>query len=684
MINQILDLLVPAASTILELSIKSSVLILLIIILKAIFRFKLPPQWHYALWFILVIRLLIPFDITTQYDFLNFNNIMKTDTDRNEYVIDNEMDESAYDENEISNLPVESQEAIQINTEQRNELIMRIMISVWLLGIIILLAFLFRTNRKISTSIRNKKLVKDELTLQVLKDCSKRMNIRSNLALCESEQVKIPFLFGLIRPKIIIPANVCSILKRTELSHVFLHELSHYKRLDILTAWITAIVNVIHWFNPVIWLAFYLMRVDREIACDGNALKYLSNKERLQYGQSILRFIEKNRYEVSIPIAVGLFNNKFELSRRLKMLKHKSGIKTTSKIAFILSILILITVFFVKSYPSQQQDMSKYRVAIVAEYFGSNNGRLGTEEKNILISISNKVRYSLRDAGFNTDLVTLDKNEMSQFMVKSLIDSIQPDITVYLGLNSSDNDFENRFITHSQEHNRRSSQFLDSILISRKKGITKTNYIVNKPTFRVTMVSTDIIEFMIETGSIKNENDLKKISQERFHNVFGTRVKSAVLRNIQNPNFIKTTNSSKFGINYKLRRPVDSGVVTSKFGMRTHPVLKVERYHDGIDISAPKGTEVCAAADGYICFSGRKNDGFGNVVSIEHADSITTNYAHLHEIKVNTGQEVKRGELVGWVGNSGLTTVPHLHFEVKINGKFVDPMEMIYTNNFIH
>ncbi|MEJ2546172.1 MAG: M56 family metallopeptidase, partial [Calditrichaceae bacterium] len=195
MINHILDLLVPLVLTILELSLKSSVIILFIILLKSIFGFRLQPQWHYTLWFILIIRLLIPFDVTTNYNFLDINSIMDTSIDRNTFAIHNAEEYPTIDENVILNQSIESMETIQNTAEPDNALnIMHIVVFVWLLGMIIFIAFLFRTYWMISHSLKNKRLVENKLTLQIFKDCRKRMKIQSNINLCESEHVKIPFL----------------------------------------------------------------------------------------------------------------------------------------------------------------------------------------------------------------------------------------------------------------------------------------------------------------------------------------------------------------------------------------------------------------------------------------------------------------------------------------------------------
>jgi len=129
--------------------------------------------------------------------------------------------------------------------------------------------------------------------------------------------------------------------------------------------------------------------------------------------------------------------------------------------------------------------------------------------------------------------------------------------------------------------------------------------------------------------------------------------------------------------------PVDSGKFTSGFGQRMHPVLKVKKHHDGIDIAAPEGQSVCASEDGQILYTGF-NKGFGKMIKIGHSNNFTTVYAQLNDILVETGNIVKQGEKIGTVGATGLSTAPHLHFEIRINGEPVNPADYIDLRNVNH
>ena len=122
-----------------------------------------------------------------------------------------------------------------------------------------------------------------------------------------------------------------------------------------------------------------------------------------------------------------------------------------------------------------------------------------------------------------------------------------------------------------------------------------------------------------------------------------------------------------------LASPLAFSRVTSGFAMRFHPIHKTWRAHLGVDFGAPTGTPVRTVGEGVVNFAGVQN-GYGNVVQIQHAGDRQTVYAHLSRIDVRKGQRVEQGQLIGAVGATGWATGPHLHFEFKVKGQQVDPM----------
>jgi murein DD-endopeptidase MepM/ murein hydrolase activator NlpD len=118
----------------------------------------------------------------------------------------------------------------------------------------------------------------------------------------------------------------------------------------------------------------------------------------------------------------------------------------------------------------------------------------------------------------------------------------------------------------------------------------------------------------------------------------------------------------------------------SSFGMRYHPILKVVRPHEGIDLTAPRGTPIYATADGTVLQAGYRAGGFGKKILIDHGFGYNTLYGHCDEVLVKPGQKVKRGEVIGKVGSTGLSKSYHLHYEVHVNGRPVDPVNYYSTD----
>jgi murein DD-endopeptidase MepM/ murein hydrolase activator NlpD len=106
--------------------------------------------------------------------------------------------------------------------------------------------------------------------------------------------------------------------------------------------------------------------------------------------------------------------------------------------------------------------------------------------------------------------------------------------------------------------------------------------------------------------------------------------------------------------------------------MRVHPLTGKRKLHHGIDLSVPEGTAVCATADGAVVSSEWQRD-YGNIIIIRHGKGFETAYAHLKKRLVQEGEDVRRGKRIGRVGRTGNATGPHLHYEVRVNGKTTDP-----------
>ena len=119
--------------------------------------------------------------------------------------------------------------------------------------------------------------------------------------------------------------------------------------------------------------------------------------------------------------------------------------------------------------------------------------------------------------------------------------------------------------------------------------------------------------------------------------------------------------------------PVKDVTLTSDYGMRNHPILRQRKQHNGVDLAAAHGTPVYATADGMVGMA-QYYGSYGNYVQIEHGGEMQTRFAHLSSYTVNQGDRVKKGELIGYIGSTGRSTGPHLHYEVRVEGQPVNPV----------
>ena len=160
----------------------------------------------------------------------------------------------------------------------------------------------------------------------------------------------------------------------------------------------------------------------------------------------------------------------------------------------------------------------------------------------------------------------------------------------------------------------------------------------------------------------------------------------------QAPNTITAANARSKGGYYtldgqSLRRaflasPVAFSRITSSFKMRFHPLLQVWKKHEGVDYAAPTGTAVRSVGDGVVDFAGVQN-GYGNIIILQHRNNYKTVYAHLSHINVRKGESVSQGQAIGAVGATGWATGPHLHFEYRINGVYHDPLSIAHENETV-
>lgn len=223
------------------------------------------------------------------------------------------------------------------------------------------------------------------------------------------------------------------------------------------------------------------------------------------------------------------------------------------------------------------------------------------------------------------------------------------------------------------------NEIIESIVFSKEK-IAEAKAVLDEQKSQVEVVRAEAQAARDKVNALEAENQqvLDAINNDISAAKAEQAAKEKEAANIQNQikKLLEQQNNSGTTLTYSSKGMVwpcpGYKTLTSQFGRRFHPVLKIYRSHNGIDIAANSGANVIAAADGVVITS-QYSSSYGNYIVINHGSGVTTLYAHLSSRGVSVGANVKAGQSIGKVGSTGISTGPHLHFEVSVNGTRQDP-----------
>ena len=297
----------------LKMSGEASILILLALAAHWACGSYLKPRWRCALWLLVLVRLASPWTIPSPVSLFNVLRIPAS-APRMEL-----KPASVHTINSAAEDATGAATTAALSCRDWRALL-------WVTGALCVASCALRNHLAFRRRVTRLRSLTDGPTLSLLEDCKALMGVRTPVALVETEGVKSPTLFGFVRPRMLLPTGLASSFTHDELRHVFLHELAHIKRLDILTGWVALVLQTLHWFNPLVWLAFHRLRADRELACDALALSYARTGERESYGLTIIKLLERFGQPVCGPNLAGILENKKQIKERINMIAkfHKS------------------------------------------------------------------------------------------------------------------------------------------------------------------------------------------------------------------------------------------------------------------------------------------------------------------------------------------------------------------------
>ena len=314
----------PAMQALVQATWQASVLVMLVLAVQMMFGRWLNARWRYALWSVVVLRLMLP---VTPGSVVSVFNLFRGEA---EAVVVAELPVApvappAGVEIEAIDLsgwePVASAAGEQPSEPVDPWRMADIVLVAWLVGVLLVLGLLLLINTVLAVRLRQHASVTDERLLALLESCKREMGLRQNVRLLVIPKLASPALAGMFQPKLLVPTALVDEMPEHELRFIFLHELAHMKKHDIAMNWLLILLAAVHWFNPLVWFAFARLRADRELARDALVLRATGTDASQAYGQTIIRVLEQlTRPRLANPAIAGIGDGMGQLKRRIRMI----------------------------------------------------------------------------------------------------------------------------------------------------------------------------------------------------------------------------------------------------------------------------------------------------------------------------------------------------------------------------
>jgi beta-lactamase regulating signal transducer with metallopeptidase domain len=377
----------PFLEWLVKTTIEGSVLVALIMLVKFTLRDRLPIRWHYWLWVLLLIRLVTPWAPKTKLSVFNFvprsfevqrielalqggkrirppvespvdqrkkpSSVTSTIADTNVPKLVTALEPTPQAEAVQKPAPVET---VAVKQKKPGETLFVRFCStlpfVWLIGAVGLAGFILVRNFSLWRMVKRERPITDSQILELLEDCKMQMGIQTIVGVVVTDKVKGPALFGFVRPRLLLPEGLIEDLGLDELYYVFIHELCHLKRRDVYLGWLISLLQILHWFNPLMWFAFHQMRLDREFACDALAVSTINAEETPVYGRTILNLLERFSQVSYVPSIAGILEDSSQIERRIKMIAKSKKSSPVQRAAAVLIFAVLASVGLTDAYPA--------------------------------------------------------------------------------------------------------------------------------------------------------------------------------------------------------------------------------------------------------------------------------------------------------------------------------------------
>ena len=349
MIDRLLEGLESIFGWLVEASWQASVVVGFVLLLQVVLRGRLNPRWHHALWLLVIARLMLPIlpeSTLSLYQFVP-PPPAKLAVSTSEPLFAPAPLLSPIEFPSVKSEVVEGGHPLSFYS---------LLAITWLVGAVVLLLLTWQVNCRFARQVAASPLVTDPRLLSLAEAAQRELGLHRQLRIIESSLVKSPAIMGLFRPTLILPKEVRARFSDAELRFIFLHEFAHLRRGDLFLQWLVALLQILHWFNPVLWYAFRRMRADREPATDALVLSCAGEMSKDTYGQVLVKLLEHYHTRNSLPTLVGILEDKDQFKRRFSLiLKFTRGAYGWSLLGVVL-ISVLAVACLTKAKASETPD----------------------------------------------------------------------------------------------------------------------------------------------------------------------------------------------------------------------------------------------------------------------------------------------------------------------------------------
>ncbi|WP_339264888.1 M56 family metallopeptidase [Paenibacillus sp. FSL R5-0470] len=364
-------------------SFMAGILVMLILILQFLFQNKLEARWKYLLWIPVAIRLLLPWAPESSLSLYNVLSLESFMPGIHQQMQDPSISASETGEHVKGSVPEKygivvgiteltaSTDTSGSKPENRfwwNEItsmgFVPVLVLIWLTGVLLLVAKTIYDQLRLQHALRAGSRIETPLLLALFHDTRQQLGVKRKVEFVSSERIPGPAVVGFCKPTVVISPSLLMSLHEGQLQYILAHEFAHVRRRDVAVNWIMHLVLILHWFNPLVWLAVNRARQDQEMACDAFVLDRMRPQQNNAYGQTIIQVLEHFSGDHRLPGLAGLSATHKQMKRRLIMIKQFN--KKSYRLS-ILGMTIILALGSVTLVNAKEKDDGNATIAVSAQ-----------------------------------------------------------------------------------------------------------------------------------------------------------------------------------------------------------------------------------------------------------------------------------------------------------------------------